>query len=204
MLHGGCWTFDGWLITPMLVPRFTNAHAGLAFALNALLLTVLLFSLRYLRGHNPVNPRAFVSRGRMSRLPPLTPMQSFMRLQRQIAASFARVPPPCYSRCFFQSLLFVRCSVFVFQTKSFRGDHPCPPNSIPQQGYAKDWWKMFAHVWSYSQWFDECFRLMIVWKELKLFFPIFDRKFLLFIDYMIVFKLKFNNLNLINKFFKIL
>lgn len=45
------------------------------------------------RRHNLVNPRAFVSRASWtSRLPPLTPMRSFMPLQRQIALPSLSIP----------------------------------------------------------------------------------------------------------------
>lgn len=159
----------------VLVPCFTNAHVGLAFL--KLLPTVLLFSLCYLHGHNPVNPRAFVSRGRTSGLPLLTPMRSFMRLQRQIATFFVRVLPPCCSRRFFRSFR----SMFRLYLSSEIISHPCPSNSIPQREYAKDWWKMFAHVWLCSRWFDKCFRLMIIRKGLELFLLIFHIiRFILF------------------------
>lgn len=80
------------------VAGFTNVSAGLALTLTFLsrgYSTSLSRAGRYLRRHNLVNPRAFVSRASGRRgLPPLTPMRSFISLQRQI------VSPPLNSLTF--------------------------------------------------------------------------------------------------------
>lgn len=107
-------------------------------------------------------------------------MRSFMRLQRQIAASFVRVPPPSYSRRFFQSPLLVRSLSFernrfaaiirARQTRSLNEDtrrigERCLLTFDRARG---DLTNVFTG-----------FRLMIV-RELFLLIGKFDRKFLLF------------------------